>query len=63
MPHFICKCENKELKETRAAHIKIIDGEASYGVDCSCGKPMALDPDKKKTGHPSFSSNRWGQVR
>lgn len=64
MPDFICRCEKGEVKASRATCIKITeDGETSYGVECSCGKPMELDAKSRRSGVPGFSSNRWGQVR
>mgnify|MGYP003680146847 CR=1 len=56
------KCECGEAREESAGvTIKVIDGEVRQDVMCQCGKYMTLENPKK--GVPSFSSNRWGQVR
>jgi len=41
--------------------IKVIDGAVKHDVKCDCGEYMELVD--KKTGIPSFRSNRYGQVR
>lgn len=60
MSEYRCECgETKE--ESTGVTIKVIDGEVRPDVRCQCGKYMTLAAPKE--GMPSFSSNRWGQVR
>ena len=54
------KCECGKTKDVGSVSIKVIDGEVRHDVTCECGKYMALT--EKKTGMPSFRSNRYGQV-
>jgi len=55
------KCECGEAKDVSGVTIKVIDGAVRHDVKCDCGKYMELT--EKKTGVPSFRSNRYGQVR
>jgi hypothetical protein len=55
------KCECGETKDVSGVTIKVIDGAVRHDVKCDCGKYM--EPTEKKTGVPSFRSNRYGQVR
>jgi len=55
------KCECGETKDVSGVTIKVIDGAVRHDVKCDCGKYMELT--EKKTGVPSFRSNRYGQVR
>ena len=55
------KCECGKESEVSGVTIKVIDGAVRHDVKCECGKYMELLD--KKSGVPSFRSNRYGQVR
>ena len=55
------KWEGGETSEVSGVTIKVIDGTVRHDVKCDCGKYMELVD--KKSGVPSFRSNRYGQVR
>ena len=55
------KCECGKESEVSGVTIKVIDGVVRHDVKCECGKYMDLLD--KKSGVPSFRSNRYGQVR
>ena len=59
MSSYTCKpC--KTDREVSGVTIKIVDGKACHGVQCSCGEYMTLKTPKK--GVPSFKSNKLGRV-
>jgi len=59
MSKYKCKCG--KTAEVQSVSIRVIDGEVRHDVPCECGEYMT--PTEKKTGMPSFKSNKYGQVR